>query len=146
MSAKQRHDYYVRRKHTDEPNAQQQLDTHSGSSSQSKTGDVVFKVTGSGKADITYGTARDTISGNDHKTDLGSYAIPPFQASMPYNDETVDYNVTAQLAFNHGKLICTISRYGKVISEQHTSPGHNFCHAEVQPNESGTALRAVTDG
>jgi hypothetical protein len=114
---------------------------------ESREGKVVFKVTGSGKPGITYGTASDHHSGNDHHSKYGlAYASLPFESSMTYNDKAVYYSISAQLTGSTGDITCEIEQNGKVVAKGHASGDYNICMAEARPKLLGNGLKAISGG
>jgi hypothetical protein len=108
---------------------------------------VVFKVAGSGKPSIAYGTASDHHSGNDHHSKYGiAYASLPFEATMSYNDKAVYYAISAQLTSSTGDITCEIEQNGNVVAKGHASGDYNICMAEARPKLLGNGLKAVSGG
>lgn len=99
---------------------------------------VVFRVRGTGLADITDGTDTTNLS-----PDNGNGTEPPFTASMRYHSSAEYYDVSAQLQ-GSGDIRCAVLirltvYYGdgthisrsKVAARGHASGGYNICDAQV---------------
>jgi hypothetical protein len=114
---------------------------------ESGKGEVVFTVTGSGKPSITYGTASDHRSGNDHHSKYGlAYASLPFESTVRYNDKAVYYSISAQLTSSTGNITCEIEQNGNVVAKGHASEDYNICMAEARPKLLGNGLEAISGG
>ena len=99
---------------------------------------VVFRVRGTGLADITYGTDSTNLSPNN-----GNGTEPPFTASMRYHSSPLYYDVSAQLQ-GSGDIKCAVlirltvyysdgthMSHSKVAARGHASGGFNICNAEA---------------
>jgi len=87
---------------------------------------LAYAVTGTGSADITYGT--DSIYDSPPGSGLGSGTAVPWSGSLPYapNQNALYYLVTAQLQ-GSGDISCSVS----LVTVTHYSNGTKYSTSQV---------------
>ncbi len=78
---------------------------------------VVYTVTGTGSADITYDSF---TNGNSGSSQVSNAALPWTKTIVGSGLFNI-YDVTATIGVNGGSLSCTITVDGKQVSSQHAS-------------------------